>query len=127
MGIWRAFAPRPAAVTRTDLTYLPGTDGQPVYISPVTITTATLLTTLTDPHGTAVPRSTLRQQWAQQFPDDNQSQPLPQHTPHTTNTLTTRRISKALNALDKLGAIHRDRHHITITDHAILTRIATLE
>jgi hypothetical protein len=121
---WQAH--RPGQGTRTDLTYLPGADGHPVFISPVTITTATLLLTLAGPHATAVPRSTLRQQWAQQFPDDNQSQPLPQHTPHTTNTLTTRRISKALNALDKLGAIHRDRHHITITDHAILTHITTL-
>jgi hypothetical protein len=40
---WQAH--RPGQGTRTDLTYLPGTDGQPVFISATTITTATRCTT----------------------------------------------------------------------------------
>jgi hypothetical protein len=28
--------------------------------------------------------------------------------------------------LTKLGAIHHDRHHITITDHTLLAQIANL-
>jgi hypothetical protein len=41
-----------------------------------------------------------------------------------TNTPTTRQLKKALNALNKLGAIHHNRHHITITNHTLLTTIA---
>ena len=64
---------RPGQGARTDLTYLPDPDGHPMFISPTTITIATLLHDLTDPHGTTIPRSAL-QQWAQQFPNGN-------HTP----------------------------------------------
>jgi hypothetical protein len=120
---WQAH--RPGQGTRTDLTYLPGTDGQPVFISATTITTATLLHDLASPHRTTIPRTTLKQRWTQQFPHDNHTPPLPPPTHHTTNTPTTRQITRALNALHKLGAIHYNRHHITITNHANLTRITT--
>jgi hypothetical protein len=113
---------RPGQGARTDLTYLPSPDGQPVFINPTTITTATLLHDLTSAEATTVTKSALRQHWAQQFADDNQIPPLPQPP----NTPTTRQLKKALDALHKLGAIHHDRHHITITNHAILTRITTL-
>ena len=36
------------------------------------------------------------------------------------------KIKKTLDALNKLGAIQHDRHHVTITDHAILAHITTL-
>jgi hypothetical protein len=117
---------RPGRGARTDLTYLPGRDGHPVFINPTTITTATLLRDLTSTEGATVTKSALRQQWAQQFPDNNQTPPLPQHTYRTTNIPTTRRINKALTALNKLGAIQNNRHHITITDHTILTNITVL-
>jgi hypothetical protein len=117
---------RPGQGARTDLTYLPDPHGHPIPLNTTTITTATLLTTLTGPHTTTITRTALRQQWAQQFPDNNHNQPLPQHNSHTTNTPTTRRINKALNTLNKLGAIQHDRRHITITDHTLLTRIANL-
>lgn len=112
---------RPGQGARTDLTYLPGTDGQPVFISPTTITIATLLRDLAGAEGTTVTKSALRQQWAQQFADDNQTSP-----PQTTNTATTRQITKALNALNKLGAINHDRRHITIINDVILAHIANL-
>jgi hypothetical protein len=48
---------------------------------------------------------------------------VPQSVPRTP---TTRQITKAFDALHKLGAIHHDRHHITITNHAILADITTL-
>lgn len=117
---------RPGQGSRTDLTYLPDPHGHPVFVSATTITTATLLRGLAASHATTIPRTALRQQWAQQFPDDNQTQPLPQHDSQTTNTPTTRQINKALHALNKLGAIQHGRRHITITDHAILTQIANL-
>jgi hypothetical protein len=119
-------AQRPGQGTRTDLTYLPSPDGQPVFINPTTITTATLLRDLTGAAGATIPKSALRQRWAQQFADDNHTPPLPQPGRDTTNTPTTRQINKALNNLNRLGAIQHDRRHITITDHAILTNIATL-
>ena len=43
---------RPGQGARTDLTYLPGTDGQPVFINPTTITTATLLRDLANTQAT---------------------------------------------------------------------------
>jgi hypothetical protein len=61
--------------------------------------------------------------WAQKFADPNQTPPLPHHT---ANTPTTRQLKKALDALHKLAVIHHHRHHITITNHAILTQIANL-
>lgn len=109
---------------RTDLTYLPDPDGRPLFISPTTITVAQLLLTLADPHTTTTTRTALRQRWIQELPEDNQT-PRP-GTTHTTDTRTTRRITSALTALEKLSGIHRDRQHITITDHAVLTQIATL-
>jgi hypothetical protein len=79
---WQAH--RPGQGTRTDLTYLPGTDGQPVFISATTITTATLLHDLASPHRTTIPRTTLKQRWTQQFPHDNHTPPL--HPPTTPQT-----------------------------------------
>jgi hypothetical protein len=114
---------RPGQGARTDLTYHPSPDGQPVFINPTTITTATLLHDLANSHGTTIPRSALQQRWTQQFPDHNQTPP---HPHHTTSTPTTRQIKKSLNALNKLGAIHHNRHHITITNHTLLTAIANL-
>ena len=122
-------AQRPGQGARTDLTYLPGTDGQPVFINPTTITTATLLRDLAGAQGATVSRSTVPQQFVQQFlraHPNNQTKPQSPHAPHTTNTPTTRQINKALGALHKLGAIHHNRQHITITDQIILARIATL-
>ena len=112
---------RPGQGARTDLTYLPDPHGQPVFISPITITTATLLHNLAGAEATTVTKSALRQQWTQQLANHNQTPPLPPCLP---NTPTTRQIKKALDALKKLGAIHHDRHHITISDHALLVRIA---
>jgi hypothetical protein len=120
---------RPGQGARTDLTYLPGTTGQPVFINPTTITTAALLRDLTNTHATTIPRSALPQQFAQQFlrgHPNNQTKPQSPHAPHITKTPTTRQINKALGALHKLGAIHHNRQHITITDQTILARIATL-
>jgi hypothetical protein len=71
---------RPGQGARTDLTYLPGTDGQPVFINPTTITTATLLRDLTDAQGATVTTPALHQHWAQQFPDHNQN-PTPSTRP----------------------------------------------
>ena len=116
---------RPGQGARTDLTYLPDPHGQPVFISHTTITTATLLRDLADTHATTIPKTALKQAWAQQSPDDNHTPPLPHPTYPPTNALTPRQTNKALNALDRLGAIQRNRHHVTITDHVILTRIAT--
>jgi hypothetical protein len=110
---------RPGQGARTDLTYHPSPNGHPVFINPTTITTATLLRDLPNAEGTTVTKSALRQQWAQQFADDNQTPPLPQPPKNP----TTRQLKKALDALHKLGAIHHNRHHITITDHALLVRI----
>jgi hypothetical protein len=121
---WHAH--RPGQGARTDLTYLPSPDGQPVFINPTTITTATLLRDLAGAAGATITKSALRQRWAQQFDDNNHTPPLPQPGRDTTNTPTTRQITKALGALHKLGAIHHDRHYITITDDALLTRITTL-
>jgi len=112
----------PGQGARTDLTYLPDPHGQPVFINPTTITTATVLRDLANAEAITVTKSALRQQWAQKFADPNQTPPLPQPP----NTPTRRQLKKALDALHKLGAIHHDRHHITITNHAILTRITTL-
>jgi len=109
---------RPGQGARTDLTYLPDPHGKPVHINPTTITTAALLHNLAGAEATTVTKSALRQQWTQQFADNNQIPPLPPNTP------TTRQIKKALDALKKLGAIHHDRHHITISDHTLLVRIA---
>ena len=121
MRTWHA--QRPGQGARTDLTYLPGTDGQPVFINPTTITTATLLRDLTDAQGATVTTPALRQHWAQQFPDHNQKP----HSPHpAVNTPTSRQITTSLNALNQAGAIHHDRTHITITNHTILTHIANL-
>jgi hypothetical protein len=117
---WHAH--RPGQGARTDLTYLPDPHGQPVFISPTTVTTAGLLRDLTGAEATTVTKSALRQQWAQKFADPDQTPLLPQPP----NTPTTRQLKKALDALHKLGAIHHNRHHITITNHAILTRITTL-
>jgi hypothetical protein len=120
---------RPGQGARTDLTYLPSPDGHPVFINPTTITTATLLRDLTNTHATTIPRPALPQQFAQQLLKDhpnNQTKPQSPHAPHITSTPTTRQINKALGALHKLGAIHHNRQHITITDQAILARIATL-
>jgi hypothetical protein len=116
---------RPGQGARTDLTYLPSPDGHPVFVSPTTIKTATLLSDLADAHPTTIPKTAFKQRWAQQFPDADQTPPA-QPGCHPTNAPTTRQIKKALDALTRLGAIHHNRHHITITDHAILTRIATL-
>src|SRR5437763_15614244 len=69
---------RPGQGARTDLTYHPDPHGQPVYISPTTITTATLLHDLTGSEDTTVTKSALRQQWAQQFANDNHTPLLPQ-------------------------------------------------
>jgi hypothetical protein len=113
---------RPGQGARTDLTYLPGPDGHPVFINPTTITTATLLHDRTDAEATTVTRSALRQQWAKKCADDNQTPPLPQ----SPSTPTPRQLKKALNALNKLGAIHLGRRRITITDHATLAQIANL-
>ena len=113
---------RPGQGTRTDLTYVPSPDGQPVFINPTTITTAALLRDLADSDNTTVTKSALRQHWAQHFTDDTQIPPFPQPP----NNPTTRQIKKALDALHKLNAIQHDRRHITITNHAILTQIATL-
>ena len=118
---------RPGQGARTDLTYLPGRDGHPVFINPTTITTATLLRDLTGTEGDTITKSALHQQWAQQFPDNNQTPPLPQHTHHTTNIPTTRQINKTLTTLNKLGAIQNNRHHITITNRTILTNITALQ
>jgi len=115
-------AGRPGQGARTELTYLPGTDGHPVFVSAATITTATLLRDLARAHATTITRSALRQHWAERFPDDSHTPPLPRRP----TTPATRRINTALHALDKLGAIRHDRRHITITDHAILTQITTL-
>lgn len=52
--------------------------------------------------------------------------PNPTTLPQTPNTPTTRQLKKALDALHKLGSIHHNRHHISITNHAILTGITTL-
>lgn len=75
---------------------------------------------------TTIPKTGLKQRWAQQFADDNQIPPRSQPTPYATNPPTTRQITKALNALNKLAVIQHDRHHITIIDHALLVRIANL-
>ena len=118
-------AGRPGQGARTDLTYLPGADGHPVFVSAATMTAAVLLRDLANTPATiTIPRPALRQRWAEHFPDHNHTPPLPQRA---TNTAATRQINNALAALDKLGAIRHDRRHITITDHAILTQIATLE
>ena len=117
---------RPGQGARTDLTYLPDPHGQPVFINPTTITTATLLRHLADTQATTITKMALRQQWIQQFADNNHTSPPPQPSRHTTNTPTTRQITKALNALHKLGAIHHNRHHITIINHDLLTHITTL-
>jgi hypothetical protein len=111
-------AGRPGQGARTDLTYLPSPDGHRVFINPTTttITTATLLHDLTGTHASTITKKALQQRWTQQFADDNHT-PLPQPTPYTTNPPTTRQITTALNALHKLGAIHHNRLHITITDH----------
>jgi hypothetical protein len=113
---------RPGQGARTDLTYLPGPDGQPVFINSTTVTTATLLHDLAGTHLTTIPKTALNQRWAQQFAD-NHNPPVPQPVPRAS---TTRQITKALGALHKLGAIHHDRHHITITNHAILADITAL-
>jgi hypothetical protein len=113
---------RPGQGARTDLTYLPDPDGQPVFINPTTITTATLLRDLAGAEGATVTKSALRQQWTQHLADDKQIPLLPQPP----NTPTTRQTKKALDTLNKLGAIHHGRHYITITDDALLARIATL-
>lgn len=120
-------AQRPGQGARTDLTYHPDPDGHPVFINPTTITTATLLRDLTSTEGTTVTKSALHQKWAQQFPNKNQTTPPSQHAYHTTNIPTARQINKALTALNKLGAIQHNRHHITITDHTILTNITVLQ
>jgi hypothetical protein len=117
---------RPGQGARTDLTYLPSPDGQPVFINPTTITTATLLRALAGGSDPTIPKTALKQRWAQQFPNDNDTPPLPQPDRHTLNTPSTRQISKALNALHKLGAVRHDRHHITITDPVVLTQVADL-
>jgi hypothetical protein len=114
--------PPPGQGARTDLTHHPGTDGQPVFINSTTVTTATLLHDLAGTHPTTIPKTALKQGWAQQFAD-NYNPPVPQPVPRAP---TTRQITKALDALHKLGAIHHDRHHITITNHAILADITTL-
>jgi hypothetical protein len=93
-----------------------------VFINPTTITTATLLSDLINTHATTITKKALQQRWTQQFADDNHTPPLPQ----SPNTPTARKLKKTLDALHKLGVIHHDRHHITITDHALLIRIANL-
>jgi hypothetical protein len=72
------------------------------------------------PDPSTIPKTALKQRWAQQFPNDNDTPPLPQPDRHILNTPTTRQTSKVLDALHKLGAIRHDRHHITITDPAVL-------
>jgi len=119
-------AGRPGQGARTDLTYLPSTSGQPVFINPTTITTATLLRDLTHAAGATITKTALRHHWAQRFPDHDEPPPLPQPTRDTPSIPTTRQITKALGALTRLGAIHHDRRHITITDHTLLTQIANL-
>lgn len=121
---WHAH--RPGQGARTDLTHLPGTDGQPVFINPTTITTATLLRDLASAANTTITKTALRHHWAQQCPDDNHPPPLPRPTRHGPNIPTTRQIATTLGALTKLGAIQHDRRHITITDHALLAQIANL-
>jgi len=118
---------RPGQGARTDLTYHPDPHGQLVFINPTTVTIATLLRDLANAAGTTIPKTALKQRWVQQFPNnDNHTPPPSQPDRHTTNTPTTRQITKSLNALHKLGAIHHNRHHITITNHATLTQITTL-
>ena len=116
MRAWHA--QRPGQGARTDLAYLPDPHGQLVFINATTVTIATLLRDLIGTHGITISRSALQQQWAQQFPPDNQTSP-----PHITNT---RQITKALNALNKLGAINHDRRRVTVINDAILTQIANL-
>ena len=77
----RSVSPRSTQGARPDLTYHPSPAGQPVFINPMTITTATLLHDLADPQGAPIHRSAL-QRWAQQLTDNNS------HTrpPHATAT-----------------------------------------
>ena len=110
MRTWHA--QRPGQGARTDLTYHPSPNGQPVFLNTVTITTATLLRDLTATQGTTIARSTLPPHWTKKFPHHQTPNP--------------RQIKKALNALNQIGAIHHDRHHITITDHTLLAHIANL-
>ena len=124
MRAWHAH--RPGQGARTDLTYLPSPTGQPVFLNPTTITTATLLRDLTHAAGATITKTTLRHHWAPQCPDDGQPPPLPQPTRDTPSIPTTRQITTALGALTRLGAIQHDRRHITITDHTLLTQIANL-
>jgi hypothetical protein len=77
-----------------------------VFINPTTITTATLLHDLTGAEATTVTKSALRQQWAQQFTDDNKTPPLPHHATNTpTNHQSTQHPHK----------LQHNRRHITIT------------
>ena len=107
---WQAH--RPGQGTRTDLTYHPDPAGHPVFLNAITLTAATLLRDLTTAHATTITRSTLPTHWTTQFP----------HHP----TPSPRQIKKALNALHQLGALHHNRHHITITNPTLLDHIANL-
>jgi len=99
----------PGQGARTDLTYLPDPHGQLVFINATTVTTVTLLRDLTNANGTTIARLTLPPHWTKQFPH---------HIPNP------RQIKKALNALNQIGTIHHNRHHITISNHTLLTHIA---